>query len=163
MEIVAEVEAWIASFVVALDLCPFAAAPFGAGRVRTVVSGGGEPAEVLADLLRECQVLDGDDAIETTLLVVPAGFEDFGDYLDLTYAAGDLLVLQDLAERYQIARFHPDWQFEGDAPDDPGNAVGKAPYPILHLLRVESVARAIEAHPDPDGIPERNAALLRSR
>jgi hypothetical protein len=158
-----QLHAWIAEFVVPLDLCPFAAAPFGAGRVRIVECGSTDPAEVLAELLRECQILQADDAVETSLLVLPTGYEDFDDYLDLAYAAEDLLALQGLDEHIQLARFHPDWVFEGDEPDYPANAVGRAPVAVLHLLLVESVAAAIDGHPDPEGIPQRNADLLRDR
>jgi hypothetical protein len=46
------------------------------------------------------------------------------------------------------------------APDDVSNYTNRAPYPILHLLREDSVERAVAAFPDPDVIVERNIATL---
>jgi hypothetical protein len=54
------------------------------------------------------------------------------------------------------------FQFEGTAPDDVTNATNRAPFPTLHLLREDSVERAIEtAGGDADAIVERNLQTLR--
>ena len=37
----------------------------------------------------------------------------------------------------------------------------RAPYPILHLLREDSVDRAVAAYAEPDAIIERNVATMR--
>ena len=44
--------------------------------------------------------------------------------------------------------------------DDAGNCSNRSPYPTLHLLREDSVERAVEAYPDPDVIVERNLDTL---
>ena len=36
----------------------------------------------------------------------------------------------------------------------------RAPNPTLHLLREDSIARAIEVYPEPDAIIERNIATM---
>ena len=60
----------------------------------------------------------------------------------------------------QIASFHPHYQFAGTAADDAENYTNRTPYPLLHLLREDSLERAIASYPDVDGIPERNIALM---
>ena len=60
----------------------------------------------------------------------------------------------------QVASFHPDYRFAGTAEDDPTNCTNRSPWPILHLLREDSVSRAVDAFPDPDEIVERNLATM---
>ena len=155
-------EAWLRDFVVALDLCPFAAGPLRAGAVRVIASRSCTMQDLLADLLNEIEVLRGEGA-STTLLVVPSLLADWDDFLDLLAFAEDLLDETGDADFVQLVGFHPDYVF-GDAPvGDPANATNRSPFPMLHLLRRDEVARAIEGHPDVSGIPERNMALLRGR
>jgi hypothetical protein len=159
----ARVRAWLEDFVVGLSLCPFAAEPLAAGRVRFAVSRAESPEALSGDLARELTRLDREpaDRIETTLLLVPralARFEDFNRFLDVV----DMLLEKlSLVGTLQVASFHPDYRFAGASADDPANATNRSPVPMLHLLREESVARAVRSHPDPSGIPARNAARLR--
>jgi uncharacterized protein len=85
-------------------------------------------------------------------------FLDYNDFLDDADALVEELALDGVL---QVASFHPDYQFAGSAPDDVENFTNRAPYPILHLLREDSVARAVAAFPDPDAIVERNIETLR--
>ncbi len=160
---VAEVRRWVDDIVVALDLCPFAAAPLRAGTVRFVASRAGDLQEVLAEVLSEAQTLAQGDAGTTTLLVLPAHAEDFEDFLDLVHASNDLLAATELSEEVQLAHFHPDYVFEGVSPEDPANNTNRAPWPVVHLIRVADVAAAVAGHPDPEGIPARNIRLMRDR
>lgn len=150
------VEAWVRDFVVRHDLCPFAAGPLRAGRVRFAECAD----DPLESLLDEIERLDAGEA-DTTLIVL-RGFADFEDFLDLVAAAEELLEATGLESTYQLASFHPDYRFADAPPDDPANATNRAPHPTLHLLRVADVSRAVDAHPDPEGIPSRNVALLRA-
>lgn len=158
-----ETRRWVERFVVGLELCPFAREPLVADRVRFVASESSTVEDLADDLHRELARLDREPAarLETTLLVHPhvlLDFEDFNRFLDV----GDLLLEKlDLVGSIQIASFHPDYRFAGAAPDDPANATNRSPYPMLHLLREESVERAVRSHPDPAGIPDRNARKLR--
>ena len=84
-------------------------------------------------------------------------FYDYNDFLDIADA-----VLQEGGWEgdIQIASFHPDYQFAGTEKSDHENFSNRAPYPIFHLLREDSLEQAINSHPDPEAIPERNIALL---
>jgi hypothetical protein len=58
----------------------------------------------------------------------------------------------------QVASFHPDYCFAGVSQDAAENFTNRAPFPILHLIREQSIARVLSTYPDPDNIPERNIA-----
>lgn len=166
MESIQQVEAatrhWLAEFVIAHQLCPFAAKPFAEGRVRIVVTDSARAEFLLEDLLRELRYLDTQPVakLETTLLVHPGALEDFYDYNDFLDLADDLLVQEGFEGIFQIASFHPDYQFADTEADDPGNFTNRSPYPMLHILREDSLEQAIAAHPDIAGIPTRNIALM---
>ena len=101
--------------------------------------------------------------IETTLIIFPNHFADFEDYLDLVDLVEDLSVEQGYEGVYQIASFHPEYCFAGAEEEDPANYTNRSPYPMLHLLREESITRAVEHYKDPEGIPERNMAFAKKK
>jgi hypothetical protein len=158
------VRRWLEAVVIGLGLCPFAAPPWQRDRVRLVVSEATDEVGLLSQLHDELLRLDDTDpaALETTLLIVPklfAKFDDFNQFLDPAEA---LLERFGWAGRYQLASFHPDYRFADVADDDLGNLTNRAPYPILHLIREDSIERALEQYPDPDGIPVRNIARIQA-
>jgi uncharacterized protein len=155
------VKKWVEDMVVGLNLCPFAKRELLADRVRFFVSDAESEEQLLMDLHSELNMLNADDGIETTLLIHPAVLQNFSDYNQfLDYAEG-LLVELELEGVYQIASFHPNYQFANTEPDDVENYTNRAPYPVLHLIREQSLERAVANYPNPEQIPERNVALLR--
>lgn len=153
---------WIEKAVIGLNLCPFARAVYVKEQVRIVVSSAKHLDGWLEELDRELDFLaqTDPDVVDTTLMVHPAllpDFLDFNDFLQIAEAAVDEHGLEGVI---QIAAFHPQWQFEGTQPDDPGNCTNRAPYPTLHLLREASVERAVAAFPDPGDIYRRNIETL---
>jgi len=116
---------------------------------------------VLAALREELAVLLGDTTIATSFLIHPDTLGDFLAYNDFLGEADRALRLGGLEGVFQIASFHPDYQFAGTAPGDAENFSNRSPWPMLHLLREDSVAAAVAQHPDAGGIPERNIAMLR--
>lgn len=162
-EIEAAVRQWLERVVIGLNLCPFAARPVLGGRVRVFVSAADTELELLTDLQLELARLDETPSaqLETTLVVVPRMLADFLDYNDFLDRADELLQSFEWDGTYQVASFHPQYQFDGTEPDAPENLSNRSPYPMLHLLREDSVEAAVEAHPDVDGIPEANIRRLR--
>jgi uncharacterized protein len=153
---------WLQAVVIGLELCPFAAAPLRAGRVRFSLSAATTEAALWIDLDREIDILRKTPAneIETTLLILPQVLEDFGRYTAFLEQAEEHLALQGWAQDLQIASFHPDYQFTGTLPDEPGNLSNRSPAPLLHLLREDSVSLALARHPDVEGIPAANVRRL---
>ena len=158
-----DTQAWLTRAVVGLNLCPFAKAVMAKGQVRYVVTEFTEPEQVLKLLQSEMQTLvDADpDTLDTTLLIAPYLLPDFLDFNEFLFDCEAVLQAMDLEGVLQIADFHPNYQFAGTAPDDVENRTNQSPYPTLHLLREDSVTRAVQAFPDAALIYERNTALLR--
>ena len=153
---------WLEKAVIGLNLCPFAKAPHVKNLVRISVSQARHLDGFLEDLDRELQLL-GDtpaDELETTLLVHPTLFPDFDTFNQMLDIADAAIVDNGLEGIVQIAPFHPDFQFEGADSDDIGNYTNRSPYPTLHLIREDSIAKAAQAFPDASAIFERNIALL---
>jgi hypothetical protein len=158
-----DTQAWLTRAVVGLNLCPFAKAVMAKGQVRYVVTELTEPEQVLKLLQSEMQTLvDADpDTLDTTLLIAPYLLPDFLDFNEFLFDCEAVLQAMDLEGALQIADFHPNYQFAGTAPEDVENRTNQSPYPTLHLLREDSVTRAVDAFPDAALIYERNTALLR--
>lgn len=154
------VRQWVETLVVGMNLCPFAKRELVNNRVRFVTTPATTEEDLLMALQDELEFLNSDPSIETTLLIHPQVLQDFYDFNDFLNFADGLLQEMDLEGVYQIASFHPDYQFGGTEPDDAENYTNRSPYPVLHLIREESLEKAIASHPDVDGIPERNIALM---
>jgi len=163
-EVIAATREWLEKAVIGLNLCPFAKAVHAGNQIRYAVSDAQTREALLADLGRELQMLVAADRadVETTLLIHPrvlVDFVDYNDFLDIADAAVEELGF---AGTIQIASFHPQYRFADTEPDAIENFSNRSPYPMLHLLREESVERAIAAFPDVARIPERNIETLRS-
>jgi hypothetical protein len=158
-----DTQVWLTRAVVGLNLCPFAKAVMAKGQVRYVVTELTDPEQVLKLLQTEMQTLvDADpDTLDTTLLIAPYLLPDFVDFNEFLFDCEAVLQAMDLEGVLQIADFHPNYQFAGTAPEDVENRTNQSPYPTLHLLREDSVSRAVQAFPDAAMIYERNTALLR--
>ncbi len=159
---IASARQWVETVVVGLKLCPFANRVLEDGQVRFAVTEAENEAELLVALRSELNLLTSDAAVETTLLIHPRTLLDFYDFNDFLQIADDLLTDLALQGIVQIASFHPDYQFGGTAPDDVQNYTNRSPNPMLHLIREDSLARAIGAYPDVAQIPTRNVALMQS-
>ena len=159
----ADVRRWLERAVIGLNLCPFAKAVYAKQQVRIMVSDASTKRALLEQLGEEMALLRDTPAeeIDTTLLVHPQVLQDFLDYNDFLDDADALVEAMDLDGVLQVASFHPQYQFAGTEPDDADNLTNRAPYPILHLLREDSVDRAVAAYPEPDAIVERNLATVR--
>lgn len=154
---------WLERAVIGLNLCPFAKAVYVKQQVRFVLSAATTTEGLLEELGNELVRLRDTptDEIDTTLLIHPQVLEDFLDYNDFLDEADALVEALDLDGVVQVASFHPHYQFAGTDPGDVENCTNRSPYPMLHLLREDSVARAVAAYPDPDAIVERNLDTLR--
>jgi len=158
------VRQWVERAVLGLGLCPFAGEHWQAGRVRLTVSPAVNERDLLEDLRVEIAALAATDStrLETTLLIVPHLLQDFGTYNQFLDRTDILISEHGWTGRFQIASFHPDYQFTGTMPDDPGNLTNRSPFPLLHVLRESTISQALSEHPDPDQIPLTNVATLRA-
>jgi hypothetical protein len=161
--VVAATTAWLEKAVIGLNLCPFARAVHVARRIRFAITDADTPDALVAALEDELRLLAAADPAshETTLLIHPFVLGDFLDYNDFLDVADTVVEQMALEGIVQVASFHPRYQFAGTSPDDIDNFTNRSPYPTLHLLREDSVERAVAAYGDTDRIFEANVATLR--
>jgi hypothetical protein len=154
---------WLERAVIGLNLCPFAKAVHTKGQIRWVLCDATEPVVLLELLAQELKYLAAADPaeIDTTLIVHPRVLQDFHDFNDFVGVAEDSLAGLGLEGTLQIASFHPQFQFADAPADDITNATNRSPHPTLHLLREDSIERAVQAFPEAEAIYERNMQTLR--
>lgn len=162
MQAEADTRRWLERAVIGLNLCPFAKAVHVKKQIHYAVHLPADQAGLVEMLLAEAHELVARDASErdTTLLIAPNTLADFLDFNDFTARAERRLARAGFDGVLQLASFHPRFQFAGSAPDEISNATNRAPYPTLHLLREDSVSRAVDAFPEAEAIFERNIETL---
>jgi hypothetical protein len=160
--VIDDTRVWLERAVIGLNLCPFAKSVHVKGQVHYAVSAARNAAQLREDLVRELQALMAEDALvrDTTLLIAPDCLADFLDFNDFLEQADQTLADLELDGVLQIAALHPLFQFAGTDVDDITNFTNRSPYPTLHLLREESVDRAVAAFPDAESIFEKNMQTL---
>ena len=153
---------WLERAVIGLNLCPFAKGPHIKGQIHYAVSQAKGLEGLRDELIEELQALAATpmDERETTLLVVPHLLRDFLDFNDFMDEAEGVLQELDLEGEFQVASFHPDFQFADTQPDDVTNCTNRSPYPTLHLIREASIDRAVQAFPEAEMIYEANMATM---
>ena len=161
-QVVADTVNWLEKAVIGLNLCPFAKGVHVKGQIHYVVSHATDARELAEDLHRELEALAEISAEkrDTTLLMAPDCLEDFLDFNDFLELADDMVDALDLGGILQVASFHPQFQFDGTDVDDVSNCTNRTPYPTLHLLREDSIDKAVEAFPEAEEIFERNIEVL---
>jgi len=60
----------------------------------------------------------------------------------------------------QLASFHPQYLFDGEAENSASHYSNRSPYPVIHFLREEMLSEALEEFPNPEQIPQRNISTL---
>ena len=152
---------WLRDFIIEHNICPFAKHPFENDRLIYEIVIETKLEAQLHALIDACCYLDKNSDMETSLVVYPKGLSDFDDYLDFLEIANQLMHKQGYEGIYQLASFHPDYCFDGVEPDDASNFTNRSPYPMLHLIREESLEKALEHYPNPEKIPTRNIRYTR--
>ena len=159
-----DVERWLDEVVIGLNFCPFAAKPRRNEQVRFVTSKATSEELLLTDLQDELTLLDQTPSskIETTLLIVPEMLSDFHDYNQFLELVDELLVQFEWEGIFQVASFHPDYCFADAEPDSVDNLTNRSPYPVLHILREDSIEKALENIADPDEVYKRNIETMKT-
>lgn len=157
-----EINEWLVSVVIGLNLCPFAAKPTHENRVRIAISEARNEESILESLSTEIQHLDvtATADLETTLLVLPYALQDFYDYTQFLHWAESHLKRNGWQGVYQLASFHPMYCFAGAEPDDVENLTNRSPYPILHIIREASLSAALAYFPDVEEVPSKNKLCM---
>jgi hypothetical protein len=152
---------WVRTFVIELNLCPFAKRELERNTIRTHVSHAQSDEQAFDDFRAEIVTLNTETSIETTLLLFPDYLNDFFDYLDFVDKAVVWLEKKGFEGIYQIATFHPQYCFANEPVSDVTHYTNRTPYPMLHLLREAQVEKAIAFYGDTSDIPVKNMQTLR--
>jgi len=158
--VVQSVKNWLQEIVIDLNLCPFAKREWQKKAIRFQVSPARAEQQLLQDLVIELALLKKEPSIETTLLIHPDVLQDFDTYNQFLSFAEQVIESMNMSGQFQIASFHPDYQFAATKPEDAQNYTNRSPYPMLHILRESSLNKAIDAHANTEQIPQENIALM---
>ena len=162
-QVIDRTKKWIIDVVIGCNLCPFAANVVKLQSIFYKVEPSTDLNTCLDSFEYEMKRLDNDESIETCLLIFPNAFGKFDDYLDLLSLAEKQLEKKGYEGVYQVASFHPLYLFTGTDENDPANYTNRSIYPMLHLLREESIDKALENYKSPENIPERNINFAREK
>ena len=149
--------------VIDLNFCPFASKALLKKSVRYIVLKDVGVKQSLEALVQEFEFLNDHEDIETTFIIFANDFVDFKVYLQLVKKAENTITKEDYDGIYQVASFHPDYCFDGSDSDDAANYTNRSIYPMLHVLREDSLTKALALYPSPELIPEHNIALARQK
>ncbi|MFK8058333.1 MAG: DUF1415 family protein [Saprospiraceae bacterium] len=151
------IDHWLRQVVVGQNFCPFAGKPLANGEIvlQEVLASNIE--EVLLSCHTVLESFRKNESQETLLFVLPKGFSDFMDFLDLADTF-ELMLEDSFGDELSLATFHPEYQFAEFAPDDVVHHIHRSPYPILHVLREDSIDLVREGMEDTTAITARNHA-----
>lgn len=154
---------WVDEVVIGFDFCPFAKFVRTPNRIRVTVADVSSDTSTLQALEAEVAKLDENTSIATTLIILPEQYDDFTAYIDLVMVCEQWLTIAGYDGVYQVASFHPEYQFEGVAFSDASHYTNRSPYPMLHIIREDDISQALAHVDDPESIPERNIELAREK
>ncbi|MCF6188875.1 MAG: DUF1415 domain-containing protein [Cocleimonas sp.] len=160
-DIILQTKKWLSSFIIEHNICPFAKREYDNDSIHYEIVLSNKLEDQLQELIYSCEQLDNSEAIETSLLILPNGLNNFDDYIDLLELSNALMHKQGYEGIYQLASFHPDYCFEGVDADDASNFTNRSPYPMLHLIREASLEKVLAHYPNPEKIPNRNIEYTR--
>lgn len=167
-EVISATKLWVERFVHGYKLCPWAGGALNGTMKITIQnqtadswngSQGHEMISLTEGILEEARKLATKLADEpstlsrTTLIVMPKFSNDFEAFLDVISVIEGLLEQErgpdgehGLDKHVQVASFHPLYQFEDSDTNCVTNYSNRSPFPVIHLLRVHEVSRAIESY-----------------
>ena len=163
LQIIDQTKKWINDVVVGCNFCPFAMSAVKRQQIHYQVEASQSPGVCMDAFLPEVFRLDKDPRIETTFLIFPYSFQQFDDYLELVALSEKLLKQKGYEGIYQLASFHPLYQFADSAGRDAANYTNRSVYPMLHLLREDSIDTALEHYNGAENIPGRNILFARKK
>ena len=162
-DIIDQTKKWIIEVVIGCNFCPFAARVIKQKSVFYKVENSTKAEICLESFLQELTQLDNDDTFETGFLIFPNALTLFNDYLNMVSAAEKLITEKGYDGIYQVASFHPHYIFAGTTEEDAANYTNRSIYPMIHLLRENSINKALELYDNPRDIPDNNIDFARNK
>lgn len=160
---IAATKTWLSDIIIGFNFCPFAKKEFVNDSIHYYVAPETSFDNALAMLIHQCEFMANNPSVETALIIFDSGFTEFEQYLDLLDFSNQLIADSGYEGTFQIASFHPEYCFEGEDPSDAANFTNRSPYPMLHILREESLEKVLSTYKEPELIPEQNIKLARDK
>lgn len=160
--ILSRTQNWIDAFIIGENICPFAQ-HIPKKQVQLVLDSSDTMLAVLEQMSAVWATLKANRDIETSIVIYPLASQDFEEFLDWYYACDQLLEDMNMRDDFQLVAFHPEFVFDNAEVSDAANYTNRSPYPMIHILREDSVSKAVAGHPDVDSIPTRNMEHLRKK
>ena len=153
---------WLEDIVIGYGLCPFASKVYLEKQIAFIAIDYSDT--LLLNAMNESieEIMSPDTNTSTKLIIVKNGLQNFDDYLNVYYSLEEALKKSGQNKNIQLASFHPKYIFSETSETSPENYSNRSPLPIIHLLKVEDVSRAIDNHPDIHSVASKNIALLQS-
>lgn len=162
-EVVIQTKNWINKVVIDCNFCPFAARAVLKKTIHYSVQKDISEKESIEVFKNEIEYLNTHLDLETSFIIFENDFIEFDDYLSLVEKVEKWLTKNKYDGIYQVASFHPDYCFEGSDELDPANYTNRSIYPMLHLIREESISKVLEFFPNPETIPVTNINFARKK
>lgn len=162
-QVIEQTKKWINDVVIGCNFCPFAAKAVKQQTIHYQVENSADSIICLDAFLNEAIRLDNEPNIETVFLIFPHSFAVFDEYLNIVEVAEELLIEKGYEGIYQVASFHPLYQFADSHSKDAANYTNRSIYPMLHLLREASIDKALENYKAPEAIPGNNIDFARNK
>ena len=154
---------WLEEVIIGFNFCPFAKKELVSNSIHYHISSLKQTKLALVELIEQCRFLAEHDELETSLLIFEQGYKSFDKYLELLDYANDLLASSGFEGIFQLASFHPEYCFEGEAYDDAANYTNRSPFPMIHIIREVSLERVLNVYKNPEEIPDNNIELARAK
>lgn len=158
LKIEQQVWQWLDDVVIGLNLCPFAKKPRVNQQIQVTVCQATNHEELITDFMKELEFIRDVDPnnTDTSVFVIANMLQDFDEYLDYLNLANMTVSQYGLEGEFQLASFHPNYQFEGTDKQDQENLTNTSPYPIIHIIREATVEKVLKHYPNPEDIPDNN-------
>ena len=157
-----KIKDWINRFIINFNICPFAKPSFDNDQILYKINQADEIEDQIAGLIFLMNELIDNKDISNAFIIFENEYPEFDDYLEFFYTAEAIIEQLNYHLDFQVVSFHPDYQFEGMEKGDPANKRNQSPLPLIHILRIEEVANAIEGV-DTGLIVNRNIKFLRNK
>ena len=149
---------WLDQVVIGLNLCPFAKKPRVNQQIKVAICQAENDEQLITEFMKELEFLRDVDPnkTDTSVFVIANMLQDFDDYLDYLSLANMTVSQYGLEGEFQLASFHPKYQFEGTEKNAQENLTNTSPYPIIHIIREATVEKVLKHYPNPEQIPDNN-------
>ncbi|RHW76994.1 DUF1415 domain-containing protein [Colwellia sp. RSH04] len=154
---------WLEQVIIGLNFCPFAKKEFVQQTIYYYVSDKTKSKMALVEMLNQFQYLQAHNELETTLVIYPQTFRSFDRFLDLVDQANELLIDEGFEGVFQLATMHPEYCFADEDYDDASNFTNRSPFPMIHIIREESMAKVLSIYKEPEKIPDNNIGVAQAK